>query len=93
MHLAMTVTTRRICRGQESRPGLCYDSCRSKKRLGDKSLIFTCYSQRFSQVPYHDVLMDFPFKGDETPLREMEHTELITIGTYNGKSYDIPQTT
>ena len=28
--------------------------------------------------------MDFPFKGDETPLRHMEHAELITIGTLNG---------
>lgn len=29
--------------------------------------------------------MDFPFKGDETPLRHMEHAELITIGTVNGR--------
>ena len=29
--------------------------------------------------------MDFPFKGDETPLRHMEHAELISIGTVNGK--------
>ena len=31
--------------------------------------------------------MDFPFKGDETPLRNMEHAELITIGTVNGELY------
>ena len=30
--------------------------------------------------------MEFPFKGDETPLRHMEHAELITIGTLNGAS-------
>lgn len=28
--------------------------------------------------------MDFPFKGDEQPLREMEHSELILISTQNG---------
>lgn len=37
------------------------------------------------KVPYHDVLMDFPFKGDEGPLREMEHAELIAINTHNGR--------
>lgn len=37
-----------------------------------------------SQVPYHDVLLEFPFKGDETPLRSMEHAELISIGTHEG---------
>jgi hypothetical protein len=37
-----------------------------------------------SQLPYHQVLLDFPFKGDEVPLRNMEHAELITIGTVNG---------
>jgi hypothetical protein len=36
------------------------------------------------QIPYHDLLMEFPFKGDEAPLRSMEHAELISIGTYNG---------
>ncbi|KAH9857835.1 RNA12 protein-domain-containing protein [Lenzites betulinus] len=37
------------------------------------------------QISYHEVLMDFPFKGDETPLRSMEHAELISIGTVNGR--------
>lgn len=41
------------------------------------------------QVPYHDVLVNFPFKGDEASLRAMEQVELITIGTHNGKSCDI----
>lgn len=36
------------------------------------------------QIPYHNVLIDFPFKGDETALRSMEHAELIGIGTNNG---------
>jgi hypothetical protein len=36
------------------------------------------------QIPYHDLLIDFPFKGDETSLRNMEHAELISINTYNG---------
>ncbi|KAH9901129.1 RNA12 protein-domain-containing protein [Cubamyces lactineus] len=37
------------------------------------------------EISYHDVLMDFPFKGDEMPLRNMEHAELISIGTINGR--------
>ncbi|KAI0721515.1 exonuclease [Cerioporus squamosus] len=37
------------------------------------------------EISYHEVLADFPFKGDETPLRHMEHAELITIGTHNGR--------
>lgn len=39
-----------------------------------------------SEIPYHDVLLDFPFKGDETPLRSMEKSELISITTVNSKS-------
>lgn len=35
-------------------------------------------------MPYYDVLMDFPFKGDEMPLLAMEHAELISIATSNG---------
>ncbi|KAJ7090200.1 RNA12 protein-domain-containing protein [Mycena belliarum] len=38
-----------------------------------------------AEVPYHEVLLEFPFKGDEAPLRGMEHAELIAIGTYNGR--------
>ncbi|KAG5651523.1 hypothetical protein H0H81_008335 [Sphagnurus paluster] len=37
------------------------------------------------EIPYHDVLIEFPFKGDEAALRGMEHAELISIGTDNGK--------
>lgn len=29
--------------------------------------------------------MNFPFKGEETGLRNMEHAELITITTHNGR--------
>jgi hypothetical protein len=39
----------------------------------------------FTKLPYHDVLLEFPFKGDEGPLRSMEHAELIAIGTHNGR--------
>ncbi|KAJ7366501.1 RNA12 protein-domain-containing protein [Mycena albidolilacea] len=38
-----------------------------------------------SEIPYHEVLLEFPFKGDEAPLRSMEHAELISIGTHNGR--------
>ena len=37
------------------------------------------------QIPYHDLLLDYPFKGDEAALRSMEHAELITINTSNGE--------
>ncbi|KAI0340659.1 hypothetical protein BDW22DRAFT_1360083 [Trametopsis cervina] len=38
-----------------------------------------------SEISYHQVLMDYPFKGDETPLRKMEHAELISINMTNGR--------
>lgn len=38
-----------------------------------------------AEAPYYDVLVEFPFKGDETALRAMEHAELISIGTVDGK--------
>ena len=38
------------------------------------------------ELPYHQVLLDFPFKGDEVAFRNMEHAELIAIGTVNGRS-------
>lgn len=37
------------------------------------------------QVPYYDMLIDFPFKGDDSALRGMENAELIAIGTYEGR--------
>ncbi|KAI1790774.1 exonuclease [Ganoderma leucocontextum] len=40
---------------------------------------------RQPEISYHEVLIDFPFKGDETSLRSMELAELITIGTVNGR--------
>ena len=39
------------------------------------------------EIPYHDVLLDFPFKGDENALRNMEHAELISIGTNQGQEH------
>ncbi|KAG5645040.1 hypothetical protein DXG03_007219 [Asterophora parasitica] len=41
------------------------------------------------EAPYHDVLLEFPFKGDETALRSMEHAELISIGTHDGRASTI----
>lgn len=37
------------------------------------------------EVGYYDILLDFPFKGDESALRNMEHAELIAIGTKDGR--------
>ncbi|KIP10314.1 hypothetical protein PHLGIDRAFT_28547 [Phlebiopsis gigantea 11061_1 CR5-6] len=44
---------------------------------------------KHAEIPYHEVLMEFPFKGDEGPLREMEHAELIAINTQNGRPSSI----
>jgi hypothetical protein len=38
-----------------------------------------------AQVSYYDVLMNFPFKGNENALRGMENAELIAIGTFEGR--------
>ncbi|KAJ7929322.1 RNA12 protein-domain-containing protein [Mycena leptocephala] len=38
-----------------------------------------------AEIPYQDQLLDFPFKGDEAPLRGMEHAELISIRMHNGR--------
>jgi hypothetical protein len=46
--------------------------------LVDRLLTFSC------QLPYYEVLLDAPFKGDELPLRAMEHAEIISISTYHG---------
>ncbi|TFK25029.1 exonuclease [Coprinopsis marcescibilis] len=52
-----------------------------------KEQIWTIIKQ-LSQKPeisYYNLLTDFPFKGDETALRNMEHAEIITINTKNGR--------
>ncbi|KAG8903451.1 mitochondrial escape protein 2 [Tulasnella sp. 403] len=36
------------------------------------------------EISYAEVLLEFPFKGDEVALRGMEHAELITITTQDG---------
>ncbi|KAJ3477560.1 hypothetical protein NLI96_g10383 [Meripilus lineatus] len=41
------------------------------------------------ELPYQDILNEFPFKGDEAALRSMEHAELISIGTVNGRPSSI----
>ncbi|KAF7778900.1 hypothetical protein Agabi119p4_3245 [Agaricus bisporus var. burnettii] len=38
-----------------------------------------------SEVSYYDILINFPFKGNEDALRGMENAELITIGTFEGR--------
>ncbi|THH15607.1 hypothetical protein EW146_g4901 [Bondarzewia mesenterica] len=43
------------------------------------------FSEARASIPYHDVLVNFPFKGDEGALRSMEKAELITIGTHDGR--------
>lgn len=55
-----------------------------KPEVGDGVYTLRDDSNIWAQTPYHEVLMDFPFKGDESPLREMEHSELIAISTHNG---------
>jgi len=37
------------------------------------------------KIPYYNVLLDFPFKGDENALKSMEQADLISIGASNGR--------
>lgn len=37
------------------------------------------------KLQYYDVLIDFPFKGDDAALRAMEQSELISITTHEGE--------
>ncbi|KDQ13211.1 hypothetical protein BOTBODRAFT_188730 [Botryobasidium botryosum FD-172 SS1] len=41
------------------------------------------------EIAYADLLMNFPFSGDESALREMEIAELIMITTHDGLPYTI----
>ena len=36
-------------------------------------------------VPYHEILVNAPFKGEESPLRSMERAEMISVDTQNGR--------
>lgn len=38
-----------------------------------------------NQVSYFDILMEFPFKGDENALRAMESAEIISIGSQDDR--------
>lgn len=40
---------------------------------------------KMPETGYYDMLVDFPFKGDESALRSMEHAELISISTKDGR--------
>ncbi|PPQ63196.1 hypothetical protein CVT24_005741, partial [Panaeolus cyanescens] len=37
------------------------------------------------EIPYYDLLLEFPFKGDEAALRNMEHAEILSIGMKEGR--------
>lgn len=36
-------------------------------------------------IPYHEILVNSPFKGEESPLRSMERAEMISVDTQNGR--------
>jgi len=40
---------------------------------------------RRDTVPYHETLINAPFKGEEGPLRSMERAELITVDSQDGR--------
>ncbi|KAH9997539.1 exonuclease [Russula vinacea] len=40
---------------------------------------------RRDTVPYHETLINAPFKGEEGPLRSMERAELITVDAQDGR--------
>ena len=47
-------------------------------------VVFRALASR-DTVPYHETLMNAPFKGDEGPLRGMEQAELITVEVQDGR--------
>ena len=57
----------------------------SEGRRGTHSFSFPAEPGLQEQISYHDTLINFPFKGDEMALRNMEHAELITITTHDGR--------
>lgn len=40
---------------------------------------------RSDTVPYHEMLMNAPFRGEEGPLRSMERADLITVDALDGR--------
>ncbi len=40
---------------------------------------------RRDTVPYHEILVNSPFKGEENALRSMERAEMITVDARNGR--------
>ena len=40
---------------------------------------------RSDTVPYHETLMNAPFRGEEGPLRSMERADLITVDAQDGR--------
>ncbi|KAH7107757.1 exonuclease [Auriculariales sp. MPI-PUGE-AT-0066] len=73
-----------------------------KNAFGDdledaKSLLWTreqawAVVKKLAEKPdlsYFDTLLEFPFKGDETALRAMEHAELIAIHAHEGRPSSI----
>ncbi|KAN0124028.1 RNA12 domain containing protein [Russula decolorans] len=40
---------------------------------------------RRDTIPYHEMLLNVPFRGEESPLRSMERAELITVDTQDGR--------
>jgi len=47
-------------------------------------VVFRALASR-DTVPYHETLMNTPFKGDEGALRSMEQAELITVEALDGR--------
>lgn len=40
---------------------------------------------RRDSIPYHETLMNAPFRGEEGPLQSMERAELITVDAQDGR--------
>ncbi|KAG1819493.1 RNA12 protein-domain-containing protein [Suillus subaureus] len=59
----------------------------AKSLLWSREQAWTVLKQlaRKAELPYYEVLLDAPFKGDELPLRAMEHAEIISISTQHGR--------
>ncbi|KAI6036881.1 RNA12 protein-domain-containing protein [Pisolithus microcarpus] len=51
----------------------------------DEAKMLPCKLSQKPELPYYQILVDFPFKGDEAPLRAMENAELISIVIWNDR--------
>lgn len=79
------IITRGVSELRKSAFGDDADDAKNLPWLREQAWAIMKQLSKHNEIPYHEVLIEFPFKGDESSLREMEHAELIAINTQNGE--------